>query len=185
MTTSPGTIDLQAERPLGPLSTAFRWPGNAVAWLARDKARVWLRRKAVATWMNILIIAAAGVAAATAGLLAVAQMTEETGHLTSFWSQRPRRNLAGIGVTGEPGAGVSFPDLKTAVRAHTGRLLAFALPSGVESEAQHQLIEEALAARPLPEKYRGIAPTLQGLAGTWAQDPDYATKVAAVANEIR
>lgn len=70
MTTSPGTIDLQAERPLGPLSTAFRWPGNAVAWLARDKARVWLRRKAVATWMNILIIAAAGVAAATAGLLA-------------------------------------------------------------------------------------------------------------------
>ncbi len=118
-------------------------------------------------------------------LLAVAQMTEETGHLTSFWSQRPRRNLAGIGVTGEPGAGVSFPTLKAAVRAHTGRLLAFALPSGVESEAQRQLIEEALAARPLDHKYRGIAPTLQGLAGTWAQDPDYATKVAAVANEIR
>jgi hypothetical protein len=117
-------------------------------------------------------------------LLAVAQMVEETGHLTSFWSQRPRRNLAGIGVTGEPGAGLSFPDLKTAVRAHTGRLLAYALPSGTGSQAQNQLIEEALAARPLDDKYRGIAPTLKGLAGTWAQDPEYATKVAAVANEI-
>src|SRR5262249_36205671 len=79
----------------------------------------------------------------------------------------------------------SFPDLKTAVHAHTGRLLAYALPSGVESEAQHQLIERALEARPLDDKYRGIAPTLRGLAGTWAQDPDYASKVAAVANAIR
>ena len=49
-------------------------------------------------------------------------MAEETSHLTSFWSQRPRRNFAGIGVTGQPGAGLSFPDLKTAVHAHTGRL---------------------------------------------------------------
>src|SRR5690349_6362679 len=38
-------------------------------------------------------------------LLAVAQMAEETAHLTSFWSQRPRRNFAGIGVTGAPGVG--------------------------------------------------------------------------------
>ena len=96
-------------------------------------------------------------------LLAVAQMTEETAHLTSFWSQRPRRNFAGIGVTGQPGAGLSFPDLKTAVRAHTGRLLAYALPSGTGSPAQHQLIDEALAARPLPPHLRGAATTLGGL----------------------
>ena len=40
-------------------------------------------------------------------LVAVAQMVLETGNLTSFWSQTPRRNPAGIGVTGEPGAGDS------------------------------------------------------------------------------
>ena len=117
-------------------------------------------------------------------LLAVAQMTEETAHLTSFWSQRPRRNFAGIGVTGQPGAGLSFPDLKTAVRAHTGRLLAYALPSGTGSPAQHQLIDEALAARPLPPQLRGAATKLGGLAGTWAQDPQYGVKLAAVANAI-
>jgi hypothetical protein len=118
-------------------------------------------------------------------LLVVAQMAEETGHLTSFWSQRPRRNLAGIGVTGEPGEGLSFPDLRTAVRAHTGRLLAYSLPIGAESPAQIQLIEEALEFRTLPDTFRGIAPTLIGLAGTWAHDPQYAVKLVGIANEIR
>jgi hypothetical protein len=117
-------------------------------------------------------------------LLVVAQMAEETSHLTSFWSQRPRRNFAGIGVTGQPGAGLSFPDLKTAVRAHTGRLLAYALPAGTGTATQQQLIDEALAARPLPPQLRGAAVTLKGLAGTWAQDPQYAVKLAAVANDI-
>lgn len=118
-------------------------------------------------------------------LLVVAQMVEETGHLTSFWSQPPRRNLAGIGVTGEPDVGLSFPDLKTAVRAHTGRLLAYSLPVGNGSQAQKQLIAEALAFRPLPEHLRGVARSLKGLAGTWAADPQYAVKLAHVANEIR
>jgi N-acetylmuramoyl-L-alanine amidase/Mannosyl-glycoprotein endo-beta-N-acetylglucosaminidase len=118
-------------------------------------------------------------------LLVVAQMAEETAHLTSFWSQRPRRNFAGIGVTGQPGVGLSFPDLKTAVRAHAGRLLAYALPTGTGSPAQNQLIDEALAVRPLPPQLRGAAAKLSGLAGTWAQDPRYAVKLAGVANDIR
>lgn len=118
-------------------------------------------------------------------LLVVAQMVEETGHLTSFWSQRPRRNLAGIGVTGKPGVGLSFPDLKTAVDAHTGRLLAYALPANAGNQDQNQLIKEALSFRTLPDRLRGAAPTLQGLAGTWAHDPHYADKLAGVANDIR
>lgn len=118
-------------------------------------------------------------------LLAAAQMTLETGHLSSYWSQRPRRNLAGIGVTGKPGEGLSFPDLKTAVRAHTGRLLAYALPAGAGDRAQLELISEALALRPLPDALRGIAPTLDGLAGNWAKDRQYAVKLARLANEIR
>jgi N-acetylmuramoyl-L-alanine amidase/Mannosyl-glycoprotein endo-beta-N-acetylglucosaminidase len=118
-------------------------------------------------------------------LLVVAQMVEETGHLTSFWSQRPRRNFAGIGVTGKPGEGLSFPDLKTAVDAHTGRLLAYSLPIDHANQAQNQLIKEALSFRMLPDRLRGAAPTLHGLAGTWAHDPHYADKLAAVANDIR
>src|SRR5262245_55977247 len=41
---------------------------------------------------------------ATAGadpVILIAQMIHETGCLTSWWSQRPRRNPAGIGVTGQ------------------------------------------------------------------------------------
>jgi hypothetical protein len=67
-------------------------------------------------------------------LIAVAQMVHETVNLTSWWSQRPRRNPAGIGVTGQvkPGhmtgvpEGVSFPGWSWAVRAHVGRLLMYA-----------------------------------------------------------
>ena len=106
-------------------------------------------------------------------LLVVAQMSEETGHLTSFWSQRPRRNFAGIGVTGEAGKGNSFPSL------------TYVLPAGAADPAQAALITEALQARDLPADRRGIAPTLAGLSGKWAEDKEYAAKVASVANQIR
>jgi hypothetical protein len=43
---------------------------QAVGLLTGDDARTWLRRKAVAAWMNILIAAAAAVTVASAGLLA-------------------------------------------------------------------------------------------------------------------
>jgi hypothetical protein len=118
-------------------------------------------------------------------LLVVAQMVLETGHLTSEWSQPPRRNPAGIGVTGEPGKGISFPDWDSAVTAHVGRLLAYSLAKGAETDAQKRLIDDALHWRPLPDSLRGAAPTLSGLAGTWAADKQYATKIANIANKIR
>jgi flagellum-specific peptidoglycan hydrolase FlgJ len=118
-------------------------------------------------------------------LLVVSQMLLETGNLTSFWSQPPRRNPAGIGVTGEPGKGVSFSSWDKAVRAHVGRLLAYAIPEGEETPAQRKLIKEALTVRPLPSDRRGCAPTLSGLAGTWATDKRYAQKIVRLANEIR
>jgi hypothetical protein len=70
------------------------------------------------------------------------------------------------------------------VRAHTGRLLAYALPAGHGTAQQRELVSEALAVRPLPDHLRGAAPTLGGLSGTWAHDPDYATKIAHVSNDI-
>jgi len=119
-------------------------------------------------------------------LVAASQMIEETAHLSSFWSQPPRHNMAGIGVTGEPGAGVSFPSAQVGIRAQLGRLLAYALKAGTETPGQLSLIEEALSFRPLPSDHRGVAPTLAGLAGPgrWAADPQYADKIAWIANQV-
>ncbi|HEX2259429.1 MAG TPA: glucosaminidase domain-containing protein [Actinomycetota bacterium] len=117
-------------------------------------------------------------------LLAVSQMVLETGNLTSFWSQPPRRNPAGIGVTGEPGAGISFPSWTAAVRAHVGRLLAYAIAQSRGTNEQVLLIKEALSWRPLPSQLRGAAPSVKDLARTWAADPAYAPKISRIANEI-
>jgi N-acetylmuramoyl-L-alanine amidase len=117
-------------------------------------------------------------------LVAVSQMELETGHLTSKASQPPRRNLAGIGITSAAAQGVSFPTFNKAVRAHVGRLAAFAIPKGKETQAQQALIAEALAVRPLPDAKRGIAVRLKGLSGVWAEDPKYANKIAKIGKEI-
>ena len=117
-------------------------------------------------------------------LLAAAQMYLETGHLTSPWSQPPNHNFAGIGVTGLPGAGVRFPNEAWSVRAHAGRLLAYALRAGDETTLQRHLVAEALSWRPLPDSRRGVAPTLGGLEGTWALSAGYASHVAEIANRI-
>ena len=50
MTTIDETIEVQARKLPGLLSTVFGWLGNAFAWLKRNRARVWLRL-AVAAWM--------------------------------------------------------------------------------------------------------------------------------------
>jgi len=121
----------------------------------------------------------------------LAQMIHETGCLTSWWSQRPRRNPAGIGVTGAtregapdapPGPGWTWDDRSSfwregwsfptwadhAIPAHLGRLLAYALTDAQASDAQRRLIDYALQYRSLPAGYRGCAPTITGLNGRWA-----------------
>jgi hypothetical protein len=119
-------------------------------------------------------------------LLAIAQMCHETGNLTSWWAARPRRNPAGIGVTGAPGAGLSFPTwARHAIPAHVGRLAAYVTPPDQRSAAQHALVDVAMDYRPLPTHLHGCAPTLAGLTGTWATDPDYAEKVATWAERLR
>lgn len=120
-------------------------------------------------------------------VVAVAQMIHETGNLTSAWSQRPRRNPAGIGVTNELGVGISFPSWnRDAIPAHVGRLLAYALTDPQANPTQRGLIATALHWRPLSEQMRGVAPTLKGLEGTWAVPGDgYAEKLAAIGRAIQ
>lgn len=136
--------------------------------------------------------------------LAVAQMAHETGYLTSWWCGRPRRNPAGLGVTGRTSIiplgrdwvwnpatrrfhqGLSFADWADgAIPAHLGRMLAYALPAGEGTPVQQAAIARALALRPLPASYRGCAPTLRGLGGTWAvPGTTYAARLAEHANHL-
>jgi hypothetical protein len=138
--------------------------------------------------------------------LLIAHLVHETGGLTSWWSQRPRRNPAGIGVTGQKrlikpvtGAwqfddregtwreGLAFADwIKDSVPAHVGRMLAYALRADQGTSAQQALIAKALSYRPLPASYRGAAPTLAGLAGRWAvPGTEYPGKLAAILAAIQ
>ena len=117
-------------------------------------------------------------------LVAVSQMELETGHLTSKASQPPRRNPAGIGITGPGVNGVSFPNWNKAVRGHVGRLAAYAIPIGKGTPAQKALIAEALTVRPLDPTKRGKAVRVRGLSKHWAADQNYAGKIVKIAKEI-
>lgn len=117
-------------------------------------------------------------------LLAIAQMCVETGNLSSYWAARPRCNPAGIGVTGEPGAGVSFGSWGKSVLAHVGRLVAYCTHPDDRTLEQDNAVAYALRWRDLPAIRQGTATTLDDLAGFWAADPTYAGKLARVANAI-
>lgn len=121
--------------------------------------------------------------------VSLAQMCHETGNLTSFWSLRPQRNPAGIGVTGvwqnDPPAdtngwafntqrnrwerGISFGSWAgEAIPAHLGRLLAYALRDDQANPNQYNLIQYALSFRGMSNTNRGVATTWVGLNGKWA-----------------
>lgn len=143
--------------------------------------------------------------------MALAQMAHETGSLTSFWSQRPQRNPAGIGVDGSavegspddppPEAtgwayntqrnrwekGLSFPSwANDSVPAHLGRLLAYALRDEWANDAQYQLIQQALSWRGLPADKRGVSQTYVGLNGKWAvPGTSYGQTIIAMAKKMR
>lgn len=177
----------------------------AIAWLAP--------RSTAYTPYDVEVIvrgyAETGNAAGIDWFLAIAQCAHETGHLTSWWCQRPRRNPAGIGVTGEtrpgtpdqpPGpdwawdeanqvwrAGLSFASwVGESIPAHLGRLLAYALPVGAGTPYQQQLIDYALSRRPLPDHLRGVATTITDLNGRWAwPGTEYGQRILALAERMR
>ena len=80
--------------------------------------------------------------------------------------------------------GCVFGSVKEDVRKQIGRLLVYALTDAHANEAQRKLIDEALSHRGLPTHFRGAAPTIKGLAGRWAEDPAYATKLVKTANML-
>ena len=138
--------------------------------------------------------------------LAIAQMAHETGFMTSFWSARPQRNPAGLGVDGRSSAtdpnqpgwvfnsqrnmwekGLSFSSWEEeAIPAHIGRLLAYALRDDQATPAQKAMIDKALAYRALPANLRGVAPTIVGLNTRWAfPGTTYGQRILAVMLRLR
>jgi hypothetical protein len=138
--------------------------------------------------------------------VAIAQMIHETGYLTSWWCARPRRNPAGIGVTGQtaphlpPNAGINewaydatekiwkkglpFESwVFNSVPAHMARLLGYALSPKQMDDNQWYYFSLHTARRSVPARIIGCAPTLAGLEGTWAvPGKGYADKLAAHCN---
>ena len=182
-------------RPSGAAQQATDWlVARAAGYTSDEIAAI------VARYVEI------GGAAGVDWFLALAQLAHETASLASWWSQPPRRNPAGIGVTGQTrpekpatGAwqldetsgiwreGVAFPSWKDdSIPAHVGRMLAYALKDGQASDAQRALITRAMSYRPLPASFRGAAPTLRGLAGRWAvPGTEYPNKLAQIASAIQ
>lgn len=137
--------------------------------------------------------------------VAVAQLIHETGNLTSWWAARPRRNPAGIGVTGQTRPfggpaptgrwasdgllwreGVSFLSWDAAIVAHVGRLVAYATKPSDRTAQQTHLVNEALRVRPLATDMHGIAPTVGKLGGTWAvPGAKYGQKLVEIMERMR
>jgi hypothetical protein len=108
--------------------------------------------------------------------VAFSQMCLETGYLRFGNLVTPdMNNFCGLGSIGADHPGERFSDPQTGVRAHIQHLKAYAT-------------EETLKQTLVDPRYKwvkkGSAPTIQGLAGKWASDPDYAAKINSVLTRL-
>jgi len=107
---------------------------------------------------------------------AFSQMCLETGFLRYGGLVQPEwYNFCGLGAIGPEQPGIVFPDPRTGVRAHIQHLKAYAT-------------EEPLKGELVDPRYRyvrkGSSPKIEGLAGTWAADRQYAVKIAAILDRL-
>ena len=114
--------------------------------------------------------------------IAFAQMSLETGFLRFGNLVTPDQyNFAGLGATGLPDKngipdkGMYFPDPRTGVRAHIQHLKAYATDEPLNLEL----------VNPRRRFVRlGSSPTIEGLAGTWAADRQYAVKINTILERL-
>jgi len=134
--------------------------------------------------------------------IAVAQMLKETDWLRSWWSARPRRNPAGIGVTGETSLekpaqikewslkndgiwikGYSFPSWEVSAAAHIGHLLSYIYVD--EALTNEQRLLTAIDPRRNKITTRGEVKTLKDLDNKWTTTQGYGRSIATLANAIK
>lgn len=136
--------------------------------------------------------------------IAVAQMVKEADWGRSWWSQRPRRNPAGIGVTGEKSTkeqdknswafdstegiwkkGYSFPSWEVSAQAHIGHLLAYVYKQAELNDDQLYLVATDPRARFIPAATRGTVKKLKDLDNRWAvPGVNYGKSIATIANAL-
>lgn len=137
--------------------------------------------------------------------LLIAQMVKETDWCRSWWSQRPRRNPAGIGVTGETSKtapetnkeawafngevwvkGYSFPSWQISSEAHAGHMCAYLYKNDELTAPQAYCLGVDPRAKFIPEKWRGSVTTLKDLDGKWAfPGIGYGRSIATIANVLK
>jgi hypothetical protein len=108
--------------------------------------------------------------------VAFAQMCLETGFLRFGNLVTPdMNNFCGLGAIGPEQRGEVFSEPRIGVRAHIQHLKAYAT-------------EEPLRGELVDPRYRwvryGSAPTIYGLAGTWAADREYGEKIKDILEEL-
>ena len=135
-------------------------------------------------------------------VFAIAQMIHETGWTDSWWAARPRRNPAGIGVTGQTTTknpnddarwaksgnvwrkGRSFASWDIGVQQHIARLLLYARTDEQMTPEQRTFAAICLDQHRL-EHIRGVANKWVGFNGTWAvPGTTYSQKLATIANSF-
>jgi hypothetical protein len=108
--------------------------------------------------------------------VAFAQMCLETGFLRYGGLVTPdMNNFCGLGAIGPQQRGERFPSPRIGVRAHIQHLKGYAT-------------DEPLGQELVDPRYRwvkyGSAPLIEGLAGTWAADRDYAAKIRLILDRL-
>ncbi len=101
--------------------------------------------------------------------VAFAQMCLETGFLKFGGDvNKTQNNFCGLGVTKKGIKGLSFPDIRTGIRAHIQHLKAYASTA----ELKNSIVDKRF-------KYvkRGSVKEITQLSGTWAADPKYGQKI--------
>ncbi|MDR3248304.1 MAG: glucosaminidase domain-containing protein [Treponema sp.] len=108
--------------------------------------------------------------------VAFAQMCLETGFLRYGNLVTPdMNNFCGLGAIGPGQNGEHFDTPRTGVQAHIQHLKAYATDAPLNKDL-------------VDPRYRwvryGTAPTIYGLAGTWATDKEYAEKIKSILEEL-
>jgi hypothetical protein len=108
--------------------------------------------------------------------IAFAQMCLETGFLQYGGLVTPdMNNFCGLGAIGPEKTGERFPDAVTGIRAHIQHLKAYA--------TEEPLKQELVDPRYFWVRY-GSSPKIEGLAGTWAADKQYAVKLGSILERL-
>jgi hypothetical protein len=87
-----------------------------------------------------------------------------------------QNNFCGLGTIGGGIQGASFPNARIGVRAHIQHLKAYGST------------EPLLLKPPVDLRFslvsRGVSPTIQGLSGRWAVDPNYGDSITALLRRL-